>query len=169
LRLHSQACAQASRWLAERSGYRHLGQEAFLAGLLHDLGKFYLLQMLDELAARGGSPMPLSETLVVEVLDGMHVDQGCRLMEEWNLPEIYLQVAGRHHHEEFDGKASLTGVVRLANQACRKLGLGIHCNPEIILAVTPEAQTLGIGEIPLAELEIMLEDTFLAAQPVPPL
>jgi hypothetical protein len=52
-------------------------------------------------------------------------------------------------------------IVRLANKACNKLGIGLSKDPSIILAATPEASLLGLSEVFLAELEIILEDSMI--------
>jgi hypothetical protein len=57
-------------------------------------------------------------------------------------------------------------LVKLANNGCHKLGLGLTERPDIILPTTGEAQFLGIDEIALAEFEIMLEDRFFRGQAV---
>jgi hypothetical protein len=48
--------------------------------------------------------------------------------------------------------------VRLNDQACEKVGIGLRGDPTIALAATAEARALGLSEVALAELEIMLED-----------
>ena len=49
-------------------------------------------------------------------------------------------------------------IVKLANQACNKLGIGLKPDPSLLLAATAETYSLGLSEITLAELEIKLED-----------
>lgn len=166
--LHSQACAAGARWLSNRCGYPNLADQAYLAGLLHDVGKQFLLAALEEIAKSGEYSMTLSRQLINEVLATMHVEQGVRLFEEWNLPEIYKEVVTDHHDQELDTQNIVVALVRLANLGCRKLGLGLEKYPEIVLPTTAEAQFLGIGEISLAEFEIMLEDQFLAGKAGPP-
>ena len=39
------------------------------------------------------------------------------------------------------------------------MGIGLHEDPLLMLAATPEAHSLGLSELALAELEIKLEDT----------
>jgi len=68
-------------------------------------------------------------------------------------------VARDHHREPADASNSLLLFVRLNDQACEKIGIGLHGDPAIALAATAEAQALGLGEVTLAELEIMLEDS----------
>jgi len=166
--LHSQACAAGSRWLANRCGYQNLADQACLAGLLHDVGKQFLLAALEEIAVSGQFSMTLSSQLINEVMTTMHVEQGMRLFEEWNLPEIYMEVVSEHHDIEFDTQNIIVALVRLANLGCRKLGLGLEKAPELVLPTTAEAQFLGIDEISLAEFEIALEDQFLAGKTAPP-
>ena len=70
-----------------------------------------------------------------------------------------------HHAEELDTQNIVTALVKLANKGCRKAGLGLVQNPDLVLPTTGEAQFLGIDEIALAEFEIMLEDKFLGGKP----
>jgi len=161
---HAQGCALGARWLANRCGYQGISDQAYLAGLLHDVGKQFLLAALEEMSSCGEFGMTLSEQLIQEVLATMHVEQGLRLFEEWNLPEAYQEVVANHHAEELDTQNIVVALVKLANNGCRKLGLGLTQSPDIVLPTTAEAQFLGIDEIALAEFEIMLEDQFLATR-----
>jgi len=38
---HSSACALASDWIAQRARYAHISGEAFIGGLIHDIGKLF--------------------------------------------------------------------------------------------------------------------------------
>lgn len=164
---HAQGCALGARWLANRCGYQGLADQACLAGLLHDVGKQFLLAALEEISSCGEYGMTLSEQLVQEVIATMHVEQGLRLCEEWNLPDVYKEVIADHHDEDLDTQNIVVALVKLANKGCRKAGLGLVRNPEIVLPTTGEAQFLGINEIVLAEFEIMLEDQFLGGKTAP--
>jgi len=53
-------------------------------------------------------------------------------------------------------------IVRLLDQVCHKMGIGMTADAEIVLAASPEALHLGLKEIQLAELEIRLEDNVAA-------
>lgn len=88
----------------------------------------------------------------------MHVEQGCQLMQHWHLPEIYCQVVAGHEAEPWDHGNVLLAMVRLADQTCKKLGIGVHPDPSLMLFASPEVQVLGLKEIALAELEIVVED-----------
>jgi putative nucleotidyltransferase with HDIG domain len=155
---HALSCAVGAKWLARKSGYVNLNAEAFMGGLLHDIGKLALLKILDDIHRNHETNATLSETLINEVLDRMHEAVGLRLLQSWSLPESYCNIAVNHHRTDFDGNDILLVIVRLANLACDKVGKSIHPKPEISLISAPEAQCLGVNEIILAELEIVTED-----------
>lgn len=164
---HAFASAMACKWLAERCGYRSEADTAFLAGLLHNIGQLALLKILEDLYAEGLIPADLPESLVSEILaSDMHTQQGYALLEKWNLPDEYRVVVRDHHQATCDPGNILLVIVRLVDQACEKNGIGLSADPEIALAATSEAQTLGLGDIPLAELEILLEDGVAMASQV---
>ena len=164
---HALGCALGARWLAERCGYPNLADQAQLSGLLHDIGKLYLLATLEQIAGSGDLELILSDQLVDEVLAGMHVEMGLRLVEEWTLPDDFAGVVGRHHEIDIDNQDIVVALVRLANKGCRKVGLGWQTEPDLVMPTTAEAQFLGIDEIALAEYEIMLEDHFGLAGSMP--
>ncbi len=154
---HSAACAIASYWIAKRCQFEELIGEAFFAGLLHDVGKLFVLIVIDQLKLRQN--LVFSHELVLEALDNLHTLQGYSLMKKWNMPDRYCTVARDHHLGEFEQKDNLLVIVRMANLACNKLGISSKPEGELNLASTVEAGLLGLTEVSLAELEIMLEDT----------
>ena len=155
---HSAGTALSARWLAKRCGFEALAQEAFTAGLLHDIGKLLILTVTDELGSTGGLPQMPPQLLLTEVLDNFHPEYGCRLLNHWNIPEIYCRVAQDHHQEE-PGKDNLLLLVRLANRVTNSLGIGLRGVQPCMLAATFEADYFGLSEVALAELEIKLEDS----------
>lgn len=155
---HAIGCAIGTRWLAERTGYQHLAQEAFIAGLLHDIGSLLILKVLEGILVADPEVKGVSRELTSEIIVAMHNDCGHQLMQKWNLPEIYCTIVRDHHQEQADTGCVLLSLVRLVDSACRKLGLGSAPEPNLMLAATAEAQGMGIKEILLAELEIMIED-----------
>lgn len=160
---HSLGCALGAYWLARHAGYQGLMQEAFLGGLLHDIGQLFLIKVLDDIC-RAKPETKLSEALVREVLIGMHVEQGYRLMQHWGLPDEYADIVRYHHAENPPSDSALLTLVKLSDQACRKLAIGLSSQPELVLATSREAQILGLKETTLAELEIALEDKFCSPE-----
>src|SRR5215510_5110368 len=154
---HALGCALGTKWFAEKMDYKELAHEGLLAGLLHDIGQLFLLKILEDVHA-SEPQISLSKPVILEVFQHMHVEQGAILMQHWNIPELYGEIVRQHHNEIYDTSNTLLLLVRLVDMACRKVGIGLHHDPSIVLATTAEAQALGVKEMVLAELEIMLED-----------
>ena len=155
---HSAACAVGAQWIAKESQSQNLSHEAFTAGLLHDIGKLFLIKVVEEINLSKKTNIKPSKELLNEVMDNFHAEHGYSLLQNWNLPEIYCEIARDHHLENFDSNDFLLVIVRLVNKACNKLGIGLNEDPSIVLAATPEANVLGLSELALAKLEITLED-----------
>lgn len=156
---HAIGSAMGARWLSEKTGYKQLAQEAFIAGLLHDIGNLLILKVLEGMfLAEPSGKGALSRELTTEIMTAMHTESGHALLQKWNLPEVYCTIVRDHHKEQADTANVLLSMVRLVDNTCRKLGIGCQPEPHLMLAATVEAQGLGIKEILLAELEIMIED-----------
>lgn len=157
--LWKQAAASAAgcRWVAMRCGYQDLAEDAFLAGLLHDLGSLVVLKANDEILA-GGVVADMTDDVMKEVIESLHTEYGHRVMEAWELPTEYANVARDHHVDDESSSSLLLQIVKLVDGACRKVGIGMVHEPELALEGLPEAKLLGIKDVHLAELEIELED-----------
>lgn len=155
---HSVACAFGAQWLAKRCGYSDLAPEAFIAGLIHDVGKLLVLKALVSVGERDRDAPRITKTAADEFVDTMHPECGFLLLEKWNLPEPYCLVCRDHHRRDYDTGNILLILVRLANLVCRKLGIGLQSDPDMILVTSSEAGLLGLTDIALAELEIAVED-----------
>lgn len=155
---HAVATSIGARWLAERCGFGDVAHQAFLAGLLHDVGKLFLLKAVDDLAAAEKLPRDLSDQVVLDLIDRLHGEQGYLLLRRCEAPDLYAETARDIHVEGFDPANGVLVTVRIADAACRKLGLGLQHDDTLVLAATSEAQSLGASEVLLAELEVLLED-----------
>ncbi|MFZ5573366.1 MAG: HDOD domain-containing protein [Thermodesulfobacteriota bacterium] len=155
---HSQATAMGSQWLARQCRFEALENEAFFAGLLHDVGKLFILTVIERIRSKNLIDFDPTQALLNEVLETLHPEQGYSLMKSWNLPEKYCDVARDHHQEDFDQNNFLLAIVRLANKAANKIGVGLIDSSSLILSATAEANLLGLSDIDLARLEIELED-----------
>ena len=160
---HSVGCAIGANWLARQTGFQTLAHETFIAGLLHDVGKLYVLKVLDDMKATGEVKNLPSDKVIDELMQQLHTDQGYAIMTHWNLPEKYCRVARDHHLTEIGGNNALLVMVRMANQVCHKMGIGLIEDPSIVLMETPEAAQLQLSEINLARLEVHLEDSQVMA------
>ncbi|MDD2205787.1 MAG: HDOD domain-containing protein [Aminobacterium sp.] len=160
---HSLTVAYASRYIAQRTGKVSL-EEAYVAGLLHDIGKVVLndyvrfgYSIIIKLVEEEKVPFLDAET---QVLGFDHALVGALLVEKWELPEQYQYVAAFHHTpdrlpEEGEKFQPLVDTVHLANALCLMLGVGIGAeglqNP-----LYPEVfERLGISDYELLLSEIV--------------
>ncbi len=93
------ATAVLAQDVAELLGYE-VPEEAFVAGLLHDVGKLVLAEH-DPGAASGvyGAGLHGPELLAAEtrVFGVNHVEVGAELARRWELPDVLVRAIRRHH------------------------------------------------------------------------
>lgn len=154
---HASACALAAEWISRKVRFPQHGETVFIGALVHDIGKLFLLRVLDDMA-REPEYAAVSPELIREMLDNAHAEVGYRLLVSWHLPEVFQTIVRDHHVEVPDPANIPLQIVRLANHACNKVGIGLRPQPELVLGAVREAATLGMSEIAIAELEIILED-----------
>ena len=73
---HSVGCAVGSQWIAQHGGFNRLASEAFFAGLLHDVGKLFLLKEIETIKSTGELEINLSRPVLIEVMDILHAQEG---------------------------------------------------------------------------------------------
>jgi HD-like signal output (HDOD) protein len=154
---HSVACGLGAEWLARRLKLGAVEHEAMLAGLLHDVGKLFVLIVIDGLKHEKPGFDPPAE-MIAEVTQALHCIHGEKLMQSWSVPEVYQRVVRRHHEEEIDESDLLLLTVRLADAVCNRIGIALVPDPSLEAAATVEAQVLRVSDVVLAELEVTLED-----------
>jgi HD-like signal output (HDOD) protein len=157
--LHSHACAVGSHSLAKAAGYPQHADQAYMAGLLHDVGKLYLLKALERLNKVGVAQAALEEELLLEIFAELHIEQGCRLMEHWNMPKPYFNVVANHEGVNFDTGDTVLTLVRLVNKACRFKGIGLSAEPELEINSQPETTLLQLSQDELDDLFEVLDES----------
>lgn len=156
---HALACGVGAKWLTRKAGYPGMASEAFMGGLMHDIGSLALFKVLDDIVRNNETSVHFSDQLINEIIEAMHEEVGYKLMKSWNFPDFYCDIALNHHKAEFDQSNILLVAVRLSNLACKKLGRSLQpVDPSISLFSAPEAHFLGLKEVAIAELEIIIED-----------
>jgi HD-like signal output (HDOD) protein len=157
--LHSHACAIGSYTLAKRAGYPQYADQAYMAGLLHDVGKLYLLKALERLNRVGVAQAALEEDLLLDIFGELHVEQGRRLMQHWHLPNVYTSVVAGHQDATYDTSDTVLTIVRLVNAACKFKGIGLVFNPTIDIPAQAETALLQLTQDELDDLYDVLDDS----------
>ena len=111
----------------DREGSRVEPEEAFLAALLHDIGKTVILGLVaDEEKRHPG--VRISDPLLWRILEEAHTAVGVRVADAWRLAPHLRQPIEMHHRVQPDSPP-LVAVVALADDVCRKLGIGLPVLP----------------------------------------
>jgi len=155
---HSLGCAVAAKVIGEFLG-NEKGEELFVAGLLHDIGKIVEMLFLPEEFAEITSLVEEKDVLMVvaekEVLDYTHMDIGRLLAEKWNLPEKFIEVITHHHSpEKADGFSQETAIVHLADILVRALEIGWGGDNKIPVLNKTAWKILGLE---LSDIEFFME------------
>ena len=53
----------------------------------------------------------------------------------------------------------MLAIVRFVNMACRRIGIGLKHEPDLVLLSTKEAEALDITDTQIIELEVLLEES----------
>jgi len=145
---HSIGAAFSCRILAEEFA-PNFTEEAFLAGLLHDIGKLVLNQKapreFDEIVQvvyNQNRPFHLTER---EVLGFDHANVGALLINKWKLSPVLEDVILNHHNKgAINADSKLLILLDLGNKICHKMGIGFIDEPDLDLLGCPANQIMGL-------------------------
>lgn len=116
---HSLDVAESAASLAARCGLVDR-EEAFLAGLMHDVGKLVILNLptagveCRDRLAQSGCPDPIIERIV---LGEDHASIGARVLRNWRFAECIASAVENHHRPE-RSSSPLCSILYLAEVDC---------------------------------------------------
>jgi putative nucleotidyltransferase with HDIG domain len=147
--LHSTAVAIAAGAIVDQVGCKDLGgEEGFVAGLLHDIGKLILDDFMDP--EPGLRAIDLTEERETSGFD--HVELGVKILERWKISEGVTEALRFHHDFKADGQPHVGGaIVQVADRLCNAWNIGtgpvMDLGADIDLAEYEEAlAVLGFSE-----------------------
>jgi len=181
--LHNLTVALASRLLAERLASPGEGDEAYLAGLMHDVGILLLSESLPKSYARAAGGLSTGMSLAECEKRSIGVDHlaaGRRLAQHWGLGPAAQSAAWLHHMPggaipDSAPKAQLARVVALANvlakrraSACGGASAGATCEAMMRQLRLTDADLAEVDEQLDEQLELHADLLALADEPVRP-
>jgi putative nucleotidyltransferase with HDIG domain len=148
---HAVAVSVAAECLADELE-PSVRDDAFTAGLLHDVGKLVLGEFVQKRSRRvegAASKGAAFDTAEKQVLGVDHAEVGAQILKGWLLPENLVEVVRWHHHPDaLDPPRRLVDIVHVADVLCISLGFeegreGLHyeLSPAVMkrLGLKPEA------------------------------
>ena len=166
---HALAVAVCSRIIAKKAGAAKIGnpEEAFMAGLIHDIGKITQEQFMNDLYVPVLQAVKdNNKTLFAtekEILGFEHQDVGEYLVENWNLPSVLSAPVAYHHMPHAYNKESpvynMVALVHIANGIVRALNVGWP-GDRFVPGIDPDCwKALGLGK---SDIESIMNDTVTA-------
>lgn len=122
---HAIGTALCARALARRGGSP--AELAFVAGLLHDIGRLVLVTRFPDHYARVVAQRSLRDCTLLEAeraeLGIDHAEVGRALTQHWRIPESICRAIGDHHAPTVQDYGGLTAVVHAADAIAHGLDL----------------------------------------------
>jgi HD-like signal output (HDOD) protein len=146
---HAVGCGLAARTIGDEIDFQNK-EEAYLAGLMHDVGKTALFlrspavmrEIMQEVYNDGADFVEIEG----QKLGFTHADVGGIIADKWRFAtDIEDAIANHHQPDQARSAPELTQIVSLANSVCHKLSVGPTRKPDMDLNDRESAKTLGLG------------------------
>ena len=136
-------------------------EAAFVAGLLHDIGKVvldeYFAPEYDPVVQRFQEEERSLVDIEQETLGITHAEVGYILAERWNLPKSISHAVLKHHQEpRSDSSTPLEGIVYLSNGLAKQKGIGLEGDSSQWVISDDVSQVIGLKEYHLEKINTSL-------------
>ena len=132
----------------------------FIAGLIHDIGKVPLLDLVANGDIPALEPLRQSEEVFEEVLEAYYGLIGLHVVEHWGLPAEFAVTTFCHSYLDAvpdDAWLGRVHIVSLASEIADVSGFG-EADEDASLMSHPSSRYLGLNDLKLASLRVDLED-----------
>jgi putative nucleotidyltransferase with HDIG domain len=159
--LHSAGVGSVARTLSAKLGLER--EEAFTAGIVHDMGKILLDSMykdfyLEVLERAQSESISLYEAEVT-VIGLEHGQIGRELAESWGLPAELIEAVACHHRPMRSEKdVQIASLVHVSDAVARKLGVGSGGDSTVPEPASFALDRLGLSAEKLEELEPEIQE-----------
>lgn len=155
---HSLACAYASQVLDESLALG-LEVDAFTIGLLHDIGKLLLLQVIGDLQKEKKIGDNIESSELLHTINTHHGKFGAALLKKWKFSEEFAKAAACHNNlEAADSISKDLLIVHFGNLMVKSMGFCLSDQEdiqqeEIDLEDTESARRLGLNAVMIDEFK----------------
>ncbi len=162
---HAIGTALCARSLAAQTGLNP--EQAYVAGLLHDIGRLVLATQFSTQYAAVTALRAASDSYLLDaeraVLALDHAVVGAALAQHWKFPELMQQVVAQHHDIGLPGVPELALVVHLADAVAHALDFSMADDDLVPLVADATWLRLGLDEQKLRQTFRDAERQFDAA------
>lgn len=162
---HAFAAALASRLVAQAVRFPYI-EEAFIGGLLHDIGKLLLMQKTPKEYQRIVSDVEKTRGSFVDheeaVLGFNHTHVGSLLLQKWSFPQELIDAVEQHHcptGSDGDGRM-LPFIINVGNYMAKKLEVGFNDFTVGDLTGLTSVSTLNLDGERLEEIQSQLKEHY---------
>lgn len=166
---HSLGTAVCARILMARTNVK-LAEQAFLLGIVHDIGKTILISQclsdMERVCQMIREKKVTQSEAETEVFGFSHQAIGALLLKEWKFPESIATGVKMHHNlppelKNCDADTShLTNAVCVANQFAKVLGFGVSTNPDREAIPSLLWANLGVSRTDLAAVSAAAREDY---------
>ena len=158
---HSIGVAMGCRQISRTVSYEN-EETAFIVGLLHDIGKAVLNQVIPkkygkivEQVYNEGRSFADVET---EMLGFDHSHIGALIAQKWNFDWEMVETIAYHHSSEAESTGStLSAILSISNEICKRMGVGLERADESVpLSENWGAKALGLDDTTCLEIQEIL-------------
>jgi HD-like signal output (HDOD) protein len=131
-------------------------EEAYLAGLLHDVGKSLVLKLLDQ--CEKNLLEPVTAVVTEELMENLHTELGHKLLQQWRIPDPVCEVTLRHHEAKPGTSEILLSRVQAGDAIADYLSRDQAGQAAHPVSEHPAIERLNLTDMELAELLVEIED-----------
>lgn len=155
---HSLSCAFAAEYLTNLLSLKTTN-DTFTLGLIHDIGKLVLLQIIGELEIKGKFNGSLDDKELFSTLKAFHGRFGAVLLKRWAFSDAHIQIALYHDSiEEVKSPSSEFLIIHFANLLVNSMGYSTQEEPEINLEDSKSCYLLRLRPNEIEQTKLKVEE-----------
>ena len=133
----------------------------FLGGLIHDIGKMLLLEIVTGDYAEIIQHLRKTPGVLREIMHNFHGLLGVHAVQAWGLPAKFRTLVYYHHNAAqcpIEDWLMMVHTLCFANLVAVAEGYGVDEEQEVFLVSHPSARFIGLTDIKIANLRVTLQD-----------